>query len=178
MTDLRQLILDRATAWTEQELTDGEEPIWWSPGDLADAISEFNWNDGIPLTCDIPEIAATLNGRFKDRRPVKPEPTETKKKRHYKRAIRVSRSPEIWRHLEHYPGYQISSHGRLRSAQRANDTDVLKPRFSWHYGKLVAAYNILDKDGIKRSRFVGTLMINAGFVKARDWKKEKSEVAV
>jgi hypothetical protein len=95
-------------------------------------------------------------------------------KRHYKRAIRVSRSPETWRHLEHYPAYQISSHGRLRSVMRAKDTDVLKPRFSWHYGKLVAAYNINDKDGIKRSRFVGTLMINAGFIKARQWGKEKA----
>jgi hypothetical protein len=102
------------------------------------------------------------------------DPKAADKKRHYKRAIRVSRSPETWRHLEHYPAYQISSHGRLRSVMRGRDTDVLKPRFSWHYGKLVTAYNILDKDGVKRSRFVGTLMINAGFIKARQWTKEKA----
>lgn len=99
-------------------------------------------------------------------------------KSHYKRAIRVRRSPETWRHLDNYPGYQISSHGRLRTVQRANADDVLKPRFSWHYGKVVMAYELRDKDGNRKARFVGSLMMAAGFLKAPQWRKKEAESPV
>lgn len=72
MIDLRQLIIDGATAYNEETLADGEPPVKWTAADLAEAATEYKWNNGIPLTCDMEEIAGTLNNRFKDRQPVKP----------------------------------------------------------------------------------------------------------
>ena len=106
--------------------------------------------------------------------PKAPKAEPEGKRGHYKRAIRVSRSPETWRILTHYPEYQISSHGRLRSVLRAKDSDFLKPKFSWHYGKMVEAFELKDKDGVRRSRFKGTLMINAGFLKSPKWRKKET----
>lgn len=73
MTDLRQLILDRATAYNEGVIADGEPPIKWKAGDLAEAITEYKWTDGATHTCDLEDICGTLNRRFKDRKPT-PQP--------------------------------------------------------------------------------------------------------
>jgi hypothetical protein len=76
VTDLRQMIIDRATACMEQDIADGEAPIRWTPADLAEAITDEKWTDGATHTCDLAEIAGTLNSRFKDRRPVETEEAE------------------------------------------------------------------------------------------------------
>jgi hypothetical protein len=68
VTDLRQLIIDRAAAFTEENLAAGC-PIRWTPTDLAEEIRDNKWTDGKPHTCDLEEICGTLNHRFKGRRP-------------------------------------------------------------------------------------------------------------
>jgi|SRR5579859_64211 len=74
MTDPRQLIIDRATEFNENELARGETAIRWTAKDLAEIIAEEKWTNGEPHTCDLEEIAGTLNSRFKDRKPA-PQPT-------------------------------------------------------------------------------------------------------
>jgi hypothetical protein len=95
------------------------------------------------------------------------------KTKKFKRARRVSRGAETWRILRNYPEYEISSHGRVRSLTRANPDDCLKPRFVWHHGKVVLAVR-LASGGKVYDRFVGPLLIQAGFLKAPDWMSKAS----
>lgn len=73
MTDFRQQIIDRATAFNERELASGETAMRWTAKDLAEIISEEKWTDGKTHTCDLEEIAGTVNHRFKGSKPV-PQP--------------------------------------------------------------------------------------------------------
>ncbi len=113
----------------------------------------------------------------------KPAPTWKKKnaakqsgkvKSKYKRAKQAARSPETWRILRNYPDYEISSHARVRSLQR-NADDCLKPRYSWHYGKLAVFYDLRDSQGKKFSRWIGPLMVTAGFVTEPKWMSKKTD---
>jgi hypothetical protein len=101
-------------------------------------------------------------------------PANGQAKSKFKRAKRVPRSPETWRILRNYPEYEISSHGRVRSLTRAVATDWLKPRFVWHHGKVVLAVR-LSIDGKPVDRFIGPLMIQAGFLKEPKWMAKKAE---
>ena len=95
-----------------------------------------------------------------------------RKMKPFKRAKRVSISPETWRILEHYPLYQISSHGRVRALDRAAPDDFLKPRFRWFRGMSVSFIILRDKDGKRRERMTGYLMVSAGFMTRPKWMKD------
>jgi len=89
----------------------------------------------------------------------------------FKRARRVARSPETWRHLKNYTGYEISSHGRVRSLDRARPDDWLKPRRKWFKGMSVEWVVLYDSEGKRRERMVGYLLIDAGFLLRPTWMK-------
>jgi hypothetical protein len=100
--------------------------------------------------------------------------TEAKPKRKagpFKKAIRVSQSPETWRFLTNYPKYEISAHGRVRALDRAKPEDWLKPRRHWYKGLCVDSVVLKDRDGRRREIFVGKLLIAAGFLSRPDWMK-------
>jgi len=182
-------IIARAVASNDADITDGMEPIIWTIHNWHDALQD--WFPELPSTAFTQnqhiQMMVAANRDLRERHPAeyakvlaerdaeleRKESEETKptakKRGPYKRAVRVSRSPETWRILPNYPDYQISNHGRLRSLMRAKPEDCLKPRFSWWHGKAVAAYKLLDKDGRQRSRFVGGLMMSVGFLKPQTW---------
>jgi hypothetical protein len=89
----------------------------------------------------------------------------------FRQPRRVSRAIEKWRVLDTYPNYEISSHGRVRSRDRARPTDWLKPRWQWHHGKGLPSVVLKNRDGQRCERFVGRLLIEAGFLNRPDWMK-------
>lgn len=100
----------------------------------------------------------------------KPKADKPEKRRGvFRQAKRVSRSVETWRVLANYPTYEISSHGRVRAVDRARVEDWLKPRRRWFRGMSVDSVSIRDRDGNLRSPMIGTLLVQAGYVK--DWRK-------
>lgn len=108
---------------------------------------------------------------------VTPKTTRTTKrgkpsKRGYRRAKTVSRSPETWRFLRHYPLYEISSHGRVRALNRAKRDDWLKPRWGWKRGVPTPSVVLIDKDGKRRERNVPMPLISVGFLKKPRWMEE------
>jgi len=86
-------------------------------------------------------------------------------------ARRVARSPEAWRCLNNYPGYEISSHGRVRSIGRAKPGDWLKPRWKWHMGRPLQFVVLYDAEHKRCERLVGYLLLDAGFLTRPDWMK-------
>lgn len=95
-----------------------------------------------------------------------------KRKGLFRQARRVSKSPETWRSLSNYPLYEISSHGRVRSRDRVNPTDWLKPRRKWYRGMCVDYVVLNDREGRRCERMVGKLLIAAGFLEKPNWMKE------
>jgi len=102
---------------------------------------------------------------------LKEETLAPRRKGVFRQARRVSKSPETWRSLSNYPTYEISSHGRVRSLDRANPTDWLKPRRKWFRGVCVEYVVINDRDGKRCERMVGKLLIAAGFLEKPAWMK-------
>src|ERR1700720_2423507 len=91
-----------------------------------------------------------------------------------KTARRVAKSAESWRILRNYPEYEISSHGRVRSMNRARPSDFLKPRFVWHHGKVAEAFTLCS-GGKEHTRFKGPLMVSAGLLKSPSWMNQGKE---
>jgi hypothetical protein len=87
---------------------------------------------------------------------------------------RVSQAAETWRCLSNYPLYEISSHGRVRSLDRAKPDDWLKPRRRWIRGHSVDFVVIKDRDGRRCERMIGKLLIAAGFLPKPEWMERKS----
>jgi hypothetical protein len=104
-----------------------------------------------------------------------PAANKPKRKRLFKQARRVSKHPETWRILKNYPTYEISSHGRVRSLNRIRPDDWLKPRRRWYKGLCVDSVVILDRDGKRCERFIGMLLVSAGFLPRQDWMDKKKE---
>ena len=59
MTDLRQQIIDRASACMEQDLADGEDPIRWTPADLA--LARVDINERVRQV----DLAESIGGSFR-----------------------------------------------------------------------------------------------------------------
>jgi hypothetical protein len=93
----------------------------------------------------------------------------------FRQARRVSKSIEVWRCLSNYPAYEISSHGRVRSLDRARPGDWLKPRYRWYKGVSVTSVVIRNRDGRRCERMIGKLLIAAGFMEKPDWMKDDYE---
>lgn len=81
------------------------------------------------------------------------------------------RSKEEWRHLDKYPGYQVSNYWRVRSASCLEDGGVLKPDMVWNVAKSfkgkaglqpVKMYT-LYVDGKRHRVQAGWLLVEAGF---------------
>jgi len=92
-----------------------------------------------------------------------------KRKGLFRQARRVSRCPETWRVLKNYPLYEISSHGRVRALDRAHPEDWLKPRRKWYRGMCPDSVVLRDHEGKRCERFIGKLLIAAGFMSKPDW---------
>jgi len=106
----------------------------------------------------------------------KPAPTAKKRKGVFKQARRVSRAPETWRVLKNYPTYEVSSHGRVRSLDRARPDDWLKPRYRWYKGMGTSSVVIKDRDGTRCERDIAKLMIDAGFLSRPTWMKHSKSL--
>jgi hypothetical protein len=135
------------------------------PGELDDILFDIADIDG-------PEFEQAFRDFYNEPTNGTKPRANTHGKSNFKRAKRASRSPEVWRILRNYPEYEISSHGRVRSLTRAVGTDWLKPRFVWYYGKVVVAVK-LSVAGKPIERFIGPLMIQAGFLKEPKWMAKK-----
>jgi NUMOD4 motif len=92
-----------------------------------------------------------------------------KKKGLFRQARRVSRTSETWRVLKNYPLYEISSHGRVRALDRAHPDDWLKPRRKWYRGMCPDSVVLRDHEGKRCERFIGKLLIAAGFMPRPEW---------
>jgi len=126
---------------------------------LWEALSDYV-DSQTALEDDEPETSSSAD---------KPKAGKKKKRGPFNHARRVSRSPETWRILKNYPAYEISSHGRVRSLDRARPDDWLKPRRKWYRGVCVEWVVIRDRDGQRCERMVGKLLIDAGFLPRPEW---------
>jgi hypothetical protein len=88
---------------------------------------------------------------------------KSKRPPYFKPARRVPRSSEGWRVLKNYPGYEISTYGRVRSLERLKPDDFLKPRFRWFKGAFTITVR-LYRDKVACDRSLGMLMVDAGFL--------------
>jgi hypothetical protein len=119
-----------------------------------------------PKAVEVKQAAPKAEPAPPARTEVAPEPKEPPKRRGlFHKPKRVSKSPETWRHLSNYPGYEISSHGRVRSLDRAAPGDWLKPRRRWYKGLPVDSVVLKDRDGKRREPLVGSLLVAARFLK-------------
>lgn len=159
--DSRQAYREAIAQEIPKELRDILEPIDdWKP-EFGQAYFAF-WN---------------AHKAAKPEKAVKTPTTDKPEKRRgiFRQAKRVSRSPETWRVLANYPTYEISSHGRVRAIDRAKPEDWLKPRRTWHYGMAVDSVVLKSRDGERTERFIGKLLLAAGFLK--DWRDDPVKVA-
>ena len=97
-------------------------------------------------------------------RKCKAKATAARSSKSKKRARNVAKSKEIWRGLHNYPGYEVSSHGRVRSLNSPIG-QFLKPRWFQRMPKVV----IYDAEGIRRERAIYFLMVQARFI-VESWK--------
>jgi NUMOD4 motif len=127
------------------------------------------------LECQLTEnqFQAWASGDFSDlpdeyRTPKKETPpTASQKSRGYFKPAKrnATKGAERWRILKHYPKYEISDYGRVRSLDRARPEDVLKPRLKFWRGSATFTYRLVQEDRRVRDVFVGSLLLSVGFMK-------------
>jgi hypothetical protein len=106
----------------------------------------------------------------------KPAPTKRRGVLKPARRSAVSKSSETWRCLGHYPLYEVSSYGRVRSLNRVRPGDWLKPRYRWFKGMCVPSVVLRDSEGRRCERMIGALLIDSGFMKKPGWMKSASSL--
>jgi hypothetical protein len=174
VTDLRQLIIDRATTYNEEILAEGEPPIRWTPGDLAEAITEFRWTDGLSHTCDLPEIVGTLNSRFKNRKP-EPKPESGKTAPEEETEATAQNGTPFLLPIANLDGYSVDPHGRVYADKRPGRKagPLALDKFFRKKGEarqFVCGYRV--RVGDKRKRFTPNYMAMARFFAEQKWMNE------
>jgi hypothetical protein len=73
------------------------------------------------------------------------------------------RSKESWRCIADFPNYEVSNFGRVRSLNRGQDGDVLKPEYKWRNRHFMTQYS-LYRDGARSKLHLYALLKRAGFL--------------